>query len=594
MIGSLYGEAALFAGVRYRLNLGLNYEDYGREDFIRTGITRFRGPTEPARLTNYDANNTSLLFENLLTYDGDFGGGRHRVSAVGGITEQRQVYNELQAYRESFTNEGLQTIDAGGQTNLNNRGFRTEAALRAFLLRTSYTLADRYILTGSVRRDGSSRFGSGNKYGTFGAVSAGWVLSEEGFFRALPLIGRAGFVKLRASYGVLGNQDIGDYRFDALVNQNINYLFGNSTVASGATQLSLSNPNIRWQEDRQADIGLDLGLMDERVTVTMDYYSRLSDGVLVDAPIPPSLGAVGSPTVNAGSIKSAGFEFAVTHRHETSALELNTSLNFTTNRNHVVTLGNGGQPIFAGFSDVAQTAVGGAIGDLYVKRTLGIFQSEEEVQSHTSVVDGQTVVIQPDAKPGDIRFDDINGDGRIGPEDRYVAGNPNPDFTAGFFMDGRFRSFDFALNLRGSRGGEVFNVVRYWTDRLDDVSNFRSGLNPWTPTNRNTSTPRAVIGEQGAANADPVSDRWIEDASFLRVQNVMLGYRLPVGLSQRLGMRGATAPRVYVNLQNLYTFTGFSNWDPETLGAGLLARGFDDGAIYPNVRTISFGIDLSF
>jgi hypothetical protein len=217
------------------------------------------------------------------------------------------------------------------------------------------------------------------------------------------------------------------------------------------------------------------------------------------------------------------------------------------------------------------------------------------------MVNGAARVLQPNAKPGDVRYVDLNGDGVIsnsGGEnnlgDRYVAGNPNPDITGGLFMDARYRSLDLALNLRGSRGAEVYNVVRYWTDRLDDVSNFRSGLQPWTPENPSTTTPRAVIGTQGAANADAVSDRWIEDADFLRVQNIVVGYTLPTSLTQRFRLTDERRPRVYLNVQNAFTATSFSNWDPETLGGGLLSRGFDDGAIYPNVRTVTLGFDLRF
>jgi hypothetical protein len=334
--------------------------------------------------------------------------------------------------------------------------------------------------------------------------------------------------------------------------------------------------------------------MGDRLNITVDAYNRESEGVLVAAPLPWSTGAVGSPFVNAGNIRSRGVELGAQHRYEAGRFQLNTGLALTHNRNKVLALGNGGQPIFAGFEGVARTTVGGQIGDLYVRRTAGLFQSEAEVQAHTTTANGRTVVLQPNARPGDVRFVDINGDGAINNEDRYVAGNPNPDVEGGLFFDGRFGNVDFGLNFRGSYGAEVYNVVRYWTDRLDDVSNFRSGLNPWTPQNTGTTTPRAVIGTQGASNAQSVSDRWIEDANFLRVQNLILGYRLPAAFGQQLGLRGESRPRVYVNVQNALTFTGFSNWDPETLGSGLLARGFDDGSIYPNPRTITVGVDLRF
>jgi hypothetical protein len=409
-------------------------------------------------------------------------------------------------------------------------------------------------------------------------------MSEEGFYESLPLLGRGvGYFKLRASHGVLGNQDIGDYQFSAPIVQNLNYLFG-PDVNSGATQLTLANPGIRWQSNRTTNIGLDAGLLDDRLTVTADYYISDSDGLLVQAPIPWSLGAGAAPFVNAGSIRNTGFELGFTHRLERGDFRLSTSVALTTTRNRVVELGNGGQPIFAGPFGVARTEAGLPIGTFWVLKTDGIFQSDAEVLAHGA---------QLGAKPGDVRYVDLNGDGAISiDDDRYNAGNAVPDLTGGLFVSGSYRPFDFGVGLRGSAGGEIFNVVRYWTGRMDDISNFRKGIEPWTPANPGTTTPRAVIGPEGGMNANPLSDRWIESGSFLRVENVSLGYRLPGEVGRWLNLPAAEL-RVYVNVQNLHTFTGFSNWDPETLGfADPLARGIDDGAIYPNPRTITFGLDL--
>ena len=583
VIGTTFAELQLLSSLRYRFNLGVNLEGFTQQNFIRQGQLRFRDPLLPARLTRTQNEQTSLLFENLLTFDQSYGAGAHRLNAVAGYTEQRQSLDQLVAYREGFTDQDLQVIDAGQRSNLNNAGSRFENALRALLVRANYAYRDRYLFTGSVRRDGSSRFGPSNRSGTFGAASLGWVMSQEGFYPSIPLLGRGvDYFKLRASYGVLGNQDIGDYQFSAPIVQGLNYLLGSNVVANGATQITLANPNIRWQSNRETNIGVDLGLLNDRLSVTADYYVSTSSGLLVAAPIPWSLGVVGVPVVNAGTIRNTGFELAATHRFERGDFQLNTSLTLMTTRNRVVALGNGGQPIFAGPFGVARTADGLPIGTFWVLKTDGIFQSAAEVQASA----------QPDAKPGDVRYVDLNGDGRITDADRYDAGSAVPDVTGGLFLDGHYHRFDFTLNLRGSAGGKIFNVARYWTDRMDDISNFRAGLAPWSPTNPSTTTPRAVIGPEGAMNANPLSDRWIESGSFLRIQNISLGYRVPSDVVRWLGV-SAVEPKIYVNVQNLYTFTGFSNWDPETLGfADPLARGIDDGLIYPNPRTISFGLDL--
>jgi hypothetical protein len=201
-------------------------------------------------------------------------------------------------------------------------------------------------------------------------------------------------------------------------------------------------------------------------------------------------------------------------------------------------------------------------------------------------------VIQPGAKAGDIRYADLNDDGLINDDDRYVAGSPIPDYEVGFTMDAAWQAFSFGLALRGSHGAEIFNVARFWTDRMDENSNYRSDVDPWTPTNTNTDDPRAVFGPAGASNARSNSDRWIEDGSYLRIQNVVLGYRLPARLTSRVGIQGEGS-RIYLNVQNLHTFTSFSNWDPEVPGGGALSRGIDDGRIYPNPRTFTLGIDVN-
>lgn len=582
VIGTAFAEVGLPASLRYRFNLGVNFENFNQRDFFHRGVIRLGNPALPARLTDISDNSTSLLFENLLMYDNAFSNAMHRISAVAGYTEQKQDYKRLSAYREGYTIEDLQEIDAGATAGLNNAGFSTENALRAYLVRANYALLDRYLFTASVRRDGSSRFGPSNRWANFAAGSVGWVMSSESFYQSLPVLRAANYLKLRASYGELGNQDIGNYQYAAPVNTNLNYLFG-GVVSSGATQLSLASPNIKWQSNKQSNFGVDFGILDDRVTVTADYFRATSDGLLVSAPLPWSLGASGSPVVNAGSIRNSGFELAATHKYDRGAFNLNSSFSLTSTRNKVLSLGNGGQPIMV--RGVARTEVGHPLGSYYVFKTDGIFQSAAEVTAHG---------VQPGAQPGDVRFVDINGDGVLNDDDRFFAGSAVPNYTFGLFFDGAFRAFDFGLNLRGSQGGEVFNVARWWTDRMDDNSNYRAGLQPWTPENRSTTTPRAVIGPPGASNGRYNSDRWIESSSFVRIQNVVLGYSIPGMVLERTPLRGAET-RVYLNIQNLHTFSDFSNWDPETLGFGdPLARGLDDGGIYPNPRTVSFGIDFKF
>jgi hypothetical protein len=286
-------------------------------------------------------------------------------------------------------------------------------------------------------------------------------------------------------------------------------------------------------------------------------------------------------------MRSTGFELGASHRYERGSFQFNTTATFTTSANKVLSLGNGGQPIFDIATGVARTAVGQPIGSFYVLKTNGIFQSQAEIDAYTKAGGG---AIQPNAQPGDVRYVDVNGDGQINLDDRYNAGNGLPKYQGGVFFDGKFRSFDFGLNLRGAGGFKIFNGVRYWTDRMDDPSNYRAGFSPWTPDNPSTTTPRALA--RGSDNSQFLSDRWVEDGDYLRIQNIVLGYTLPNALVG--GLLGSDAqPRIYLNLQNVHTFTEYSNWDPETIGFNdPLGRGIDFGLIYPNVRTVTFGIDL--
>ena len=605
VIGTAFGEARLFGGLRYRLNLGINYADSLNRVWTSGTQLRYLTPVLTGASLNQRAPNVQqLLYENLLQYDGTFGGDQHRLSAVAGQTSQRNEFEQISAFRQGFINPDLQQIDAGSTTGLNNSGLYVPFRTNSLLSRATYAFRDRYLATASVRRDCSSRFSAGNRCGNFGAGSLGWVASEEPFFKAIPVLGGADFLKLRVSAGVLGDQNIGDLSYVVPVAQNQNYVVngpsGTTVVAGGATQIRVANTNLRWQQNRSTDVGFDLGLLNNTLTLTADYYVNDANNVLVNLPVPNSLGSVGDPVFNAGKVRNAGFELGATHRLERGDLRLNNTLTFTAARNRVVSLGNGGTPIRAGIEGVARTVVGEPIGSFYVRRTSGVFQSEADVQNWKNA---KGDVIQPNARPGDLRFVDLNDDGQINDGDRTTVGSPIPTVTSGLFMDGRYKAIDVGLNFRGSFGNKIYNAVKLATERTTSLNNIRAGFNPWTPENRSTTTPRAVFEDN--VNGNPATDRWVEDGSFVRVQNIVLGYTLPATVARRTGLGGANAPRLYVNVQNAFTFTRYSGFDPEVVGYpgnpndpntpnAALARGIDDGNIYPNPRTFTLGFDVRF
>jgi TonB-linked SusC/RagA family outer membrane protein len=590
VLGSGYADVRLIGGLRYRLNVGINYSDSLARTWTSSRQVRYLTPVLTGASLNQAAPNAQqLLYENLLNYDGSFGGS-HRVSAVGGQTSQRNEYTRFVAFRQGYANEQLQQINAGSTAGARDTGYTTPFRTNSVLGRVTYAFRDRYLLTGNARRDCSSRFSPGSRCGSFGAGSIGWVASEEGFWKSIPLLGGADFFKLRASTGVLGDQNIGDLRYFVPVAQNANYVTngpsGATVISGGATQTVLANTDLRWQRNRSTDVGLDLGLFGNALTITADYYVNDADQLLVNLPLPGSLASSANPAFNAGKVRNAGFELGATHRLDRGGFELNTTFNLTTTANRVVSLGNGGQPISAGLGDlgVARTAVGHPIGAFFLKQTCGLFQTPADVAAHPA---------QPNAQPGDLCFVDQNGDKAINDEDRIFYDNPIPKLTTGLFLDSRWRSLDFGVNLRGAFGHRIYNAVKLSTERTIELNNLRAGYSPWTPTNTGTSTPRAVFGDP--VNGDPASDRWLEKGDFVRLQNIVVGFTIPERLMRGARLGVASSPRLYLNVQNVATFTDYSGFDPEVLGFGdPLARGVDDGLIYPNPRTFTIGLDVRF
>ncbi len=603
VLGSASAQVALFGGLSYRLNGGVDYNDDFNRYFRSIDQIRYRTTNTYATLNQERPNRTNTLVENLLNYDANFGDGTHRITAVGGLSTQRIGYQNLTAYRQGFSNEQLQQINGASNAGLNNSGYFTPFNTNSALGRATYAFRDRYLATASVRQDCSSRFSADNKCGVFGAGSLGWVVSEEGFFKAIPVLGGASQFKLRGSTGVLGDQNIGDFQYVAPLAPNVNYPLGGN-IANGSTQTRLVSTNLKWQSNRSSDVGFDLGLLGNTLTVTADYFKNQVTNLLVGIPIPGSLGAdpAHPPTVNAGSLNNAGFELGVAHQLTRGALQFNTTFNAAYTKNRVTSLGNGGQPLFQGSYGEAQTAVGNAIGSWYVRKTCGIFQSDAEAQAHTTTVNGKAVVLQPQARAGDVCYSDLNGDGVISDAgDRYVAGNGTPKWTGGLFLNTKYKSLDVGVNLTGKYGFKIFNAVRIQTDRMDDLGGVRAGYTPWTPDNHSTTNPIALFNNNGpsaaraTSNVYGLSDRWLEKGDFTRIQNIIVGYTLPQSVLQRLRVGSTRQPRIYVNAQNLYTFTKYTNWDPDVLGIGnALARGEDDGMTYPTPRTVTFGLDVRF
>lgn len=530
--------------------------------------------------------NSSYLNENLATYSRSFKD--HNFELLGGFTFQkfRQEATRIQA--DTYTDDRLPTIQ--GALNI-NRGGTTNAvnefALTSVLSRLTYNYKGKYLFTAAVRRDGSSRFGAANRYGTFPSASAGWVLSDENFFKNFH---KVSFAKLRASYGVIGNNNIGNYTQYALVNNTVNAVFGNN-VATGAVVTSLANPNLGWETTKQFDLGLDLGLLNDRIQFTYDFYVKNTTNLLYSVQIAQEAG-FGNFNDNIGEIKFWGHEFALTTRNTTGKLRWTTNANISFNRNRVLALADGIDRVYGSFHI---TQVGQPFGQFYGMVAQGVYLNQADLDKSPKIPGRSTI--------GSIKLKDVNGDGVItyggDMDDRTIIGSPFPKFTYGIVNSLQYGNFDFSVTGSGSYGNSLLVRHLYSTANLDGVFNlvedvkyrFRSEANPGRGFYGTTVGGGNVTGIE----RDWMNSRFIADASFFSIKNITLGYS--VGKLNRV----FKSARLYASIQQVYTFTKY--WggpNPETSAqgdgngnGGNLSQGVDLSN-YPVPRTYTLGVNLNF
>lgn len=592
-----WGELEIIEGLTYRLNLAYDSRQFHEEYFVPTYDLGFFFQEQEGRLENTKNELVNTTIENTLTYSNTFE--RHNVEAVVGYSEERRRLEQTFSGATGYSRPFFKTIDAGEENR--STGFKTESALRSVFGRLQYDYDNRYLFTAAIRRDGSSRFGDANRYGNFPSVSAGWRISDESFFE----VGWVSDLKLRASWGQLGRQAIGDFETSAFINTSADYSF-NDEIAPGATQVSLVNSNLKWESQTSRTIGVDAGLFDGRLEFTVEYYRNDSEDILVGVPIPGSLGSAENPTVNAATIRNTGFDFSVGYNSSFGELTYDVNANVSTLNNEVLSLGANGEPIFGAAS---KTEVGSEVGELFGWVTDGILQSEDEIcRDPTGQACQQSEELsayqQPGTAPGDIRFKDLNGDGIINDQDRDFLGSPTPDFTYGLNVDLEYRNFDASFFVQGNYGNKIFSSTRRVVEDMTDFNNqtVRVAKNHWTPDNKHNDVrfPRAVWGDPNDNGRD--SDRFVEDGSYLRMKSLTIGYTVPSDVTDLLGARSL---RVYASSSNLFTITGYEGGlDPEigTGGGGginniandgLFSRGFDDGA-WPHPRRFEAGVQLNF
>lgn len=593
--GNINAEFAFTDWLSYRLNLGLDAQDYNDKDARREGYIRL-GESNPntTYLAERRGTSTFIIAENTLNLNKRFGD--HGVNALIGYSEQRTSGNFADARATGFSSQPQYYFVLSQGSNIATPptvgGLNDEFTKRSYFSQLNYDYKSRYLVTASFRRDGSSRFDATRRYANFGAGSLGWRISEEDFFKnALPVVNN---LKLRASYGVNGNDQLpGSYLYQAVVNRAIYYPLGaTQNLQLGGTQPGLESRNIQWESRYTTDFGFDLALLDNRLTLSADYYSSTTKDALVSPPLPAYLGTAGilQPYANLGEIRNRGFEFALGYHEGRNDFTYGADLTLTTVRNQVQKLSEL-QPIIPGDFSATLTQVGQPISRLYVLDMMGIFQTQDEINNYRSA-DGR--IIQPLAQPGDVKFRDVNGDGAITlGGDRQYMGTPFPTLQGGLNLTAGYKGVDLSIFWQGQTGNSVLNVTRTAVENLYGDTNFNRDITPWTVDNRSNITPRLVYGggAEAVKNNEIASSRWVEDGSYLRLKNVQIGYTFPKALTSKIS--GSSTVRVYLTGRNIFTFTKYTGFDPETPGVGTFGRGIDNGT-YPNVRTFTGGLQVNF
>ena len=545
----------------------------------------------PNTLTENNTTTANFIWNNTLHFNQTFND-VHNLSVLLG-TEYINNSDIVQISTEQkFLNQDpdFRYFGNGSPTTDRNTENEQQWALFSLFGNINYNYDNRYLISFNARRDGSSRFGADNRYATFLSGSAGWIISNEQWFQDLaPAFSK---LKLRASYGQLGNQDIGNYPWASIVSPNYNYVFGDQ-VATGYAVSSRGNSNIKWESSTQGDLGLDVGIWKDALTLSVDYYVKKTTDMLIPIPLPAIGGSASAPYQNAGSVENKGLEIDLNYRNNSGKVKYDLSANFTTLENKVLSLSNA-TPIPGGRIDngvyATLTTVGQPIGAFYVLEMEGIFQNEADIFKHAN----QGTYI----RPGDVKFKDQNGDGKIDASDRAFLGSAIPKYMFGLTANLSYGNFDLSVFFQGSYGNKLYLQVN------KDIEGFYRPFNltqrvydeRWHGEGTSNTMPR--VSWLGSTNNIIPSSRFLEDGSYVRLKNLQIGYNIPAKAFGKTGIRGI---RVYITGQNLVTFTKYTGLDPEMhisdnvkreQNVSDVAAGIDWGT-YPSARSYVFGLNVN-
>jgi TonB-linked SusC/RagA family outer membrane protein len=580
LLGNAYAQYEFIKGLTYRLSVGTDINSFQR-DYYRPSTLEIRDrkgasvPTGFSRAQNF----VDWLVENTVNYNRSFG--EHTISALAGFSSQKDRRTATELTATNFPNDLVYTLNAG-QVSSGSSDIQ-EWSLLSYLGRVQYDYGGKYLVSAAIRADGSSRFGRDNRWGYFPSVSAGWNLSQESFLKSTTWLND---LKLRASYGLTGNFQIPNYGSVSLLSYQ-NYILGPETIVSGLAPTNSANDKLKWEKTAMLDVGFDVSFFRNRLNLTVDYYNANTSDLLLNVPVPRASG-FSTELQNIGKVNNQGFEFTVGTRQTFGRLRWDASANIATNRNKVLALGPSGDPIIvAGGVAGAQfiTQIGHPIGEYYTMIYDGVFKNQAEIDAypHTSTT-----------RPGDFRFIDNNGDGKIDfSSDRAVTGSYFPKYTFGFTNNFAYRGFDLSFAIQGVQGHKILNLIRRYVYNMEGNGNlFRGALNRWQSADNPGNGLVNRANRLASGSNGEISTWHIEDGSYVRIRTITLGYTLPAPLMQRLGLSRA---RIYATVQNPFTFTKYLGYNPEVNSRpdSALSSGEDYGT-YPLPRTSSVGLNLSF
>jgi TonB-dependent starch-binding outer membrane protein SusC len=582
IVGNLFVEVEPITNLKFRSSFGTDLAFWGGEGFRPIYYLNAANRSDVTSYNRTQSRGLYWVFGNTVTYSKDFNK-KHHFSALLGTTAEKNRGENIGGSVQNMPVSNIKEASlnfSSVQIDQTFGGYEYQGALLSYLSRVNYDFDGKYMISALMRIDGSPKFGTNNKFGKFPSVSAGWIVSEESFLKSVKPIN---FLKIRASWGVNGNDQIGDFRYVSTVGGGRNYTFGNlDKLFNGVSPNAIANPDLKWEETTQTNLGFDAKLF-KHLTVTLDIFQKNTSGMLLDIKVPSYIGNAG-PVGNVAKLENKGVELELGYEKKVGKIVFNLVGNLSYIQNKITDLGPdkkylGGQTFSPQNLEITRTTVGEPLGFFYGYKTQGIFQNQAEVDAYKGK-DGTK--IQPTAKAGDFRFADLNGDGIINADDRTKIGDPTPSLTYGFNFTVAYSGFDLILFGQGVSGNQVFKATRRFDLQMANMT--ADALGRWTGEGSSTTYPRLVMDDPNK-NFSRSSDFYVESGAYFRIKTLQLGYSLPY-----VSKAGFTKARIYVSANNLATFTKYSGFDPE-IGGG--SFGVDRG-FYPQARSFLFGLSAAF